>query len=337
MQLENGMNVSILNKIIGGIKMDYFKGIQEYGVGEVFTGIVLVSNANVATARNGNPYINVTVGDSTGSVSSMIWDSTEEKEMIFRTGNIIKIQGVVGEYQGNKQINIQHYRLTTESDQVNLSNLVESAPMEGEVLFKLIRLEAFEMKNEKIKQVVVHILDKYKNDFILHPAAKSVHHYYLHGLAYHTYSMMNIAKMLSDLYPVLNKDLLVAGTILHDIGKIKEYEYENYVADFSLEGKLKGHISIMSEEIGAIANELNIKGEEVLLLQHMLLSHHGLQQNGWGSAVSPLILEANVLHQIDMIDAGIDAFKNAIKNVEKGEFTGKVFGLDNRSFYNHKL
>lgn len=315
--------------------MNYFKGIQEYDVGEVFTGVVLVSNANITTARNGKPYIHVTVGDSTGNVTSMIWDSNEEKEKVFQIGNIIKIQGTIGEYQGNKQINIQHYRLTTESDRVNLSTLIETAPIEGEALFKLIRLEASDIGNEKVKRIVIHILDKYKDDFILHPAAKSVHHHYLSGLAYHTYSMMNIAKKLCELYPTLNKDLLVAGTILHDIGKIKEYEYENYVADFSLEGKLKGHISIMSEEIGSVAKELNIAGEEVLLLQHLELAHHGKLE--WGSPVAPTIIEAYILHQIDMIDAGIDAFRNSIKNVEKGEFTGKIFGLDNRSFYNHKL
>jgi len=309
------------------------KGIADYLVGDSFTGFMLVKNSVQSTAKNGKDYLRVTISDATGEVTSMIWDADEDKIEVFTTGNIIKIQGVVGEYQGNKQLNVQQFRLSTDEDEVDLNTLLETAPIDGDTLFTNIVDEVNSMENEKIKKLTLELLNKFESDFKEFPAAKSVHHSYVSGLAYHTYSMMNIAKAICELYPTLNKDLLIAGVVVHDIGKV--IEYTGYVAtEVTLEGKLKGHISIMNEEIGHIAKELGIEGEEVLLLQHMTLSHHGLQQNGWGSAVSPLIIEANVLHQIDMMDASLDAYKNAVKDTGKGEFTERIFGLDNRSFYN---
>ena len=108
--------------------------------------------------------------------------------------------------------------------------------------------------------------------------------------------------------------------------------------EVTLEGKLKGHISIMNEEIGQTAKELGLDDkDEVLYLQHMVLSHHGLQSHGWGSAVSPQIIEANVLHRIDTMDAEMDAYIKAVGSTKQGEFTERIFGLDNRSFFNHGL
>src|SRR5690625_431075 len=307
------------------------KGIADYLVGDSFTGFMLVKSSIQATARNGKPYLNVTIGDATGEVTSMIWDADENKVSVFTSGNIIAVQGVVGDYQGKKQLNIQQFRVSKDEDNIDLSTLLETAPIEGEALFKVIKLEVLDMTNEKLKEITLTILNKYKKDFELFPAAKSVHHSYVSGLAFHTFSMMSIAKEMCKLYPVLNKDLLIAGVIIHDIGKIKEYS--GYVAtEVTLEGRLKGHISIMNEEIGSIAKELDIDGEEVLLLQHMVLSHHG--KGEWGSAVAPMLIEANVLHQIDMMDASLDAYKNAVKDTDKEKFTERIFGLDNRSFYN---
>lgn len=310
------------------------KGINEYNVGEVFTGFVLVKDSNKRMTKADKPYLSVTLGDATGDVAVMVWDADEEKESIFKTGNIIKVQGNITEYQSRKQINLQQFRLKNDADDVKLDSLLEAAPIEGEALYKLIYLDVQSMENENLRNITLSILDRYRDDFEVFPAARSVHHAYVSGLAFHTFSMLGIAKDMCKLYPVLNKDLLLSGVIIHDIGKI--IEYSGYVAtETTLEGKLKGHISIMNEEIGSTAKELGIEGEEVLLLQHMVLSHHG--KGEWGSPVAPLIIEAQILHQIDMMDAGLDAYKKAVKDTSKGDFTERIFGLDNRSFYNHSL
>lgn len=312
--------------------------LGEANIGDDFHNFLLVKNAQSGSTVNGAPYINTTLGDATGEVTAMIWNADDNKKAVFQTGNIAKIKGNIIDYRGSKQINIQDFRLAQDGENIDMDSLILSAPIKGDTLFTLIVLEVSNMKNEKIKHITLDILNKYREQFKTHPAAKSVHHGYRSGLAYHTYSMMNVGKKMAELYPALNRDLLLAGIILHDIGKIIEYSYENQVAiDTTLEGRLKGHISIMSEEVGRTAEILDIQGEEVLLLQHMILSHHGLAQNGWGSPVSPLVIEAHVLHQIDMLDAGLDAYRHAVKSTEKGEFTNRIFGLDNRSFYVPKI
>lgn len=312
-------------------------GIGKKNVGETFVGFLLVQDVFEGIARNGNDYLNVTLSDKTGDVKAMVWQVTDVEQEVFTKGNIVKVQGAVGEFQGIKQLNMQQYRLVQDEDGVQLSDLLESAPIEGEQLVYEIKEEIEHFTNEKIKAITLAVFEKYESDFKVYPAAKSVHHDYVSGLAFHTYTMMSIAKSLCSIYPNLNKDLLIAGVILHDLGKVDEYT--GYVStDVTLEGKLKGHISIINEEIGKVANELGLdvaESEEALLLQHMVLSHHG--KGEWGSPVPPLIIEAQVLHQIDMIDARMESYNKASKNVEVGEFTERSLGLDNRSFYKHNL
>lgn len=309
-------------------------GIAEYEVGNQYDGFLMVKDVMKSETRNGKPYLRTTLGDSTGQVVSMIWDAGESKEEVFTKGNIVHIKGTVSDYQGTKQIDIRGYRIATEDDNVEISDFLEAAPIVGKTLIKSIAEDVKAIKNKNIKKITMAILNKYRNEFVVHPAAKGMHHNYVSGLAFHTYSMVNLAKAICELYTDLNKDLLVAGAILHDIGKIKELS-GNVGTEYTLEGMLKGHISIISEEIKYEADEHGITGEEVLLLQHMVLSHHG--KGEWGSPVSPQLIEAHVLHQIDMMDAGIDMYRKASKGVKQGELTERIFGLDNKSFYSHGL
>lgn len=307
------------------------KGINDYKINEKFEEFLLVKEAKKGVARNGNPFLNVTLADATGEVTAMVWDATEGHEAIFTNGEVVKVQGVIGEYQGNRQINLQRYRKATENDPIEVSALLKSAPIEGTKSVSEIKSEINQMINPNIQAITLKVLEKFESDFKMYPAAKQVHHDYVYGLAYHTYTMMNIGKSLCVIYPELNKDLLLAGIILHDIGKV--VEYDGYVGtDYTLKGKLIGHIPIIFEEIGKIAEEIGLGDtEERVLLQHMVLSHHG--KGEWGSPVTPQVLEAQILHQIDMIDAGVDAYKKGVAETEEGEFTDKVFGLGNRSFY----
>jgi 3'-5' exoribonuclease len=142
--------------------------------------------------------------------------------------------------------------------------------------------------------------------------------------------MLKLAESFSTLYPSLNRDLLYAGVILHDLGKV--FELSGPVSTiYTVEGNLLGHISIMVNEIGKAAEELAIEGEEVMLLQHLVLSHHGKEE--WGSPKKPLIKEAEMLHLIDNVDAKMNMLDRALTKVKPGEFTERIFALDNRSFY----
>jgi 3'-5' exoribonuclease len=142
--------------------------------------------------------------------------------------------------------------------------------------------------------------------------------------------MLDLAKAIAQLYPSLDTDLLYAGVILHDLGKVIELSGP-ISTTYTVAGNLLGHISIMVNEIGKAAEELNIHGEEVMVLQHMVLSHHGKAE--WGSPKPPLIKEAEILHLIDNIDAKMNMLDRALERVKPGEYTEKIFALDNRSFY----
>ncbi len=314
------------------------KGILNVKIGENYTGFVLVKEVKTATARNGKPYLNVTLSDASGQVNTMVWDADKEKEALFQPSTVIKVQGAISEYQGKRQLNLSKFRNVEEQDSIDMSELVHTAPISGEDIVPKIYTVIEGIQNDKIRKITKTVFLKYENDFKNYPAARNVHHAFVSGLAYHTFCMLNLATSISQLYPILNKDLLFAGVIMHDLAKIKEYEFDGFnVTDSSLEGKLLGHIPMIIEEIGITAKELGMEGEEIILLQHLVGSHHGLHSNGWGSAVSPMLPEAEALHMIDMFDAKLEILRKALENVEQGTFTDKLFGLDNRSFYKHNI
>ncbi|MEZ2075627.1 HD domain-containing protein, partial [Staphylococcus aureus] len=149
--------------------------------------------------------------------------------------------------------------------------------------------------------------------------------------SYHVLTMLRIAKSICDIYPLLNKSLLYSGIILHDIGKVRELSGP-VATSYTVEGNLLGHISIASDEVVEAARELNIEGEEIMLLRHMILSHHGKLE--YGSPKLPYLKEAEILCYIDNIDARMNMFEKAYKKTDKGQFTDKIFGLENRRFYN---
>lgn len=303
------------------------KGIVNFDVGTGINGQLLIDKATKGVASNGSPFLTLFLTDRTGKIEAKLWSVTEEQVESFTSGKVVNVEGVITEFRGNKQLKIQSISLC---DDVDLSNFVKTAPVTKEHLISEIDETINNMENENIKNITAKIMAKHRQEFYEFPAAKSMHHNYQSGLAYHTVTMLKIAKSLADIYPELNKDLLYALIILHDIKKCSEYTGV-INTERTLEGKLKGHLAMISEEIGITAMELGIEGEEVLLLQHGVGSHHGKLE--WGSFVQPQIMEAEIVHFIDMIDAKMDMLRQALGKVEKGEFTERLRGLDNRSFY----
>lgn len=311
-------------------------GIKDLNVGEYFDGYLVTKDTRQALAKNGNPYLNATLGDVTGTVTAMVWNITDKDIELFSSGNVLRIAGTVGEYNGNRQLNLQTYQANTD-ETITATDFLEQAPVPGDITFTKIVEEANKIQNETLRNLTLMLLTIHGKNFQTHPAARSLHHSYAGGLAYHTYSMLKHALVMCELYPFLNKDLLVAGTIVHDIGKIVEYESALNPAT-TLQGQLKGHISIISEQIYDVAKKSGVETKpETTYLQHMVLSHHGLAQNGWGSPVSPQLIEAQVLHTIDKMDAEMETYRTAALDSETETFTPRLFALDNRSFYLHGL
>ncbi|WP_010650122.1 3'-5' exoribonuclease YhaM [Oceanobacillus massiliensis] len=306
------------------------KGIGYNSVGDTFDDFLLIKESMKGVASNGKPFLTLILRDATGEIEAKLWDATKEDESLFVPEQIIKVTGEINQFRGKSQLKILSLRPAQPTDGVQVSDFVEKAPVEMSYLSEKLTEAIFEMENPKIQRLVRAFIKKYQEGLLTYPAASKNHHEYASGLAHHIVSMLQIGRELHTLYPQLNKDLLYAGIILHDLGKLKELSGV-VSTSYTLEGKLLGHIPIMVEEIGVMAGDLQIEGEEVLILQHLVLSHHGKAE--WGSPTPPLVREAELLHFIDLIDAKMNMLNRALDKVKPGEFTDRLFAMDNRSFY----
>lgn len=306
------------------------KGIVHHEVGEKVDKFLLIKSVTKGTASNGKPFLTLILQDQSGEMEAKLWDASPEDEQNYSAQTIIKVIGEIQSFRGRNQLKIRHIRPSHQGDQVELSQFLQTAPLSKEEMTEKITQYIFEMKNPNIQRITRHLLRKYQHDFLEFPAATKNHHEFVSGLAYHVVTMLDLAKAIANIYPSLDRDLLYAGIILHDLGKVIELSGP-ISAVYTVEGQLLGHISIMVSEIQEAAKELNIQGEEVLILQHLVLSHHGKAE--WGSPKPPLVKEAEILHYIDNIDAKMNMLDRALERVKPGEFTEKIFALDNRSFY----
>ncbi|WP_096201486.1 3'-5' exoribonuclease YhaM [Bacillus sp. FJAT-45350] len=306
------------------------KGINYFQVGERVERYLLIKTATKGLASNGKPFLTLVLADNTGEIESKLWGCSPEDEATFVNMSIVHIGGDVIEYRGRHQLKISSIRPTTAMDNVKMADFIRSAPIDPEEMLSRITQYIFEMKNANIQRITRHLLKKHQNAFIESPAATKNHHEFVSGLAYHVVCMLDLARAIATLYPSLDTDLLYSGVILHDLGKVRELSGP-VDTTYTLEGKLLGHISIMVNEIGEAAKELDITGEEILILQHLVLSHHS--KGEWGSPKPPLIREAEILHMIDNVDAKMNMMDRALEGVMPGEFSERVMALENRSMY----
>lgn len=305
------------------------KGITQLQAGEAVSQYLLIKQATKGITTVGKPFMTLILQDKSGDIEAKLWDTNEEHEKLFRPEVIVYIEGDIHDYRGKNQLRIKKIRLA-KPEEKNINDLIPSAATPKEELFDELNHFFFEIKNANISRITRHIIRKYQEDLLVYPAASKNHHDYVTGLLDHVVSMLRLGKAICDLYPSLNRDLIYAGIILHDIGKVKELSGP-VATSYTVEGNLLGHISIMVDEIGQAAKELGIEGEEVIVLKHIVLSHHGKEE--WGSPKKPMIQEAEIIHYIDNIDAKMNMLSRALAKTKPGEFTEKLFPLDNRSFY----
>ncbi|PIC69521.1 MULTISPECIES: 3'-5' exoribonuclease YhaM [unclassified Sporosarcina] len=306
------------------------KKLLDYQVGETIDMYLLIKQATKGVTQQGSPFMTLILQDKSGDLEAKLWDAGEEQAQMYQGATIVKVGGEIHEYRGKNQLRLKAIRPVKEDEGVTIADLVPSAEKSKEVLLDELMQYFFEMKNPQIQRVTRHLLKKHQQDFVLYPAATRNHHDYVSGLLDHVVSMLKLGKAIAELYPTLNKDLLYAGIILHDIGKVIELSGP-VGTQYTIEGNLLGHITIMVNEISKAAEELEIDGEEVMLLQHMVLSHHGKEE--WGSPKRPMLKEAEILHYIDNIDAKMNMLNRVMSKTTPGEFSERVFPLDNRSFY----
>ncbi len=300
-----------------------------------YEGFALVKSCDKKTAKNGSFFLDVILGDKDGEIYAKMWDYREDITPMPQANTIVKVRGMLQQYNGNDQFIIHRMRGASPEDGVNPSDFVKAADCSGEDMLNAIVGIVNAFKDGELKAVVLGMLQDNKSALLTFPAAEKLHHAMLGGLLYHTLSIVRLAECVCSIYPGIDRELLVSGAVLHDIAKIREYSVNDagVVDGHTLEGMLLGHLVMGAEDVGKKCDELNVTNEKKYLLQHMLVSHHG--QLEYGAAVRPGFIEAEVLAQLDMLDANIYEMADALKDVEVGGFTNRLWMLDNRRFYNH--
>nr|WP_125578803.1 HD domain-containing protein [Lapidilactobacillus mulanensis] len=292
----------------------------------------MIKQAEVRVAKNGKRFISLVFQDRTGEITGMYWDAKDDDIQHFASGALVHLEGQRDLYNGQPQVKITKLFLVDPNEGFQASQFVVQAPMSAAEMQDEIQKAIFDIQNAKWNRIVRFLLQKYQKEFYEHPAAKSNHHDFTGGLAFHTLSMMRLAKSISQQYDQINYSLLLSGTILHDLGKTIELS-GSIGTEYTVPGNLIGHIVLIDEQIvlACQALKLSENDEDILLLRHMVLSHHGLLE--YGSPERPKLLEAEVLHYIDELDASINMISKAMVKTEPGTFSERIFGLDNRQFY----
>lgn len=288
---------------------------------------------NVVTGKtngaNKATYLSITLQDQTGSFDAKVWSATQEQIDSLITGTVVRVCGDVIKYNADKQMKVSKIEVISRdpNDQVNF---LKQAPIPEKEMVEDLLKNVMTIKNKVYKSIIVELYKKHLERFSKYPAASKNHHEYVSGLIHHTTGMLKIANSLCDMHPSIDRDLLISGVMLHDLGKVEELSGP-VLPEYTLEGKLLGHISICQAMVKQIGDELGFDCEEVTLLRHMVLSHHGKYE--FGSPVLPMLKEAELLYLIDNMDARIVMVDKALAEVEEGSFTKRIFSLENRSFY----
>ncbi|NLO99991.1 MAG: HD domain-containing protein [Clostridiaceae bacterium] len=311
-----------------------FEGIKisDLKAGESINGIYLLRNADLKLSSNKKLYLDIILTDSTGNVPAKWWDANEADYTALVPNKLYYVNARVDLWKDTLQLTINKIKLADDEDQKYIADFVPAAPLAPEEMLEEIYLYASKIKKAEIRSVVMTLLDQKEEKLLYYPAAKSLHHAVRSGLLYHIVRMLRCGEALCGVYEGINQDLIFAGIILHDLAKIGELSSNELgIAEYSKQGQFLGHIIMGVEELDRAGKLVGASEETMLLLKHMIVSHH--YEAEFGSPKKPLFLEAELLHFIDMIDARVYDFQNATKDIDPGQFSEPVWSLDKRCVY----
>ncbi len=310
--------------------------ILDLKVDREYTDFFMLKTIEIKMGSNRKQYLDVVLGDSTGEISGKKWDLADE-EMPYlqklQVGEIVKIKGLITEWKTLRQVRISKIRRAGAEDGVCISDFIRTAPESSESMFEFIRGRAENVKDEELRALGLRLLDSNREKLMYYPAAQKNHHAERGGLLYHVKRMLMAGDRLCEVYTMLNADLIAIGVIMHDMEKLNEIIANELgvASDYSMEGKLIGHIVMGVNNIGNLCREIGMSDEKILVLQHMILSHH--YEPEYGSPKKPMLAEAEILHYLDIIDAKMYDIEYALKAVSSGEFTERIRSMDGRAFY----
>ena len=298
-------------------------------------GFYLLKAAFAKVTASGKPFLSAVLADTSGTIEAKVWDYSGpigERDV----GKVLKVRGSVSDYRGMPQLTVDKLRLAEDNDRVDVSKLVSVAPIDREAGYDEVKALVSTIEDADYRAVCEEMLRRHEAAFRTIPAAKSVHHGFLSGLLMHTSNMLRLADYLSGLYAgIIDRSLLLTGTLLHDFAKEREFTFSGLgmVTDYSLSGQLIGHLVMGAQEVQQCAESLGLPQEKSLLLQHMILSHHGEPE--FGAAVRPMCAEAELLSLIDLVDSRMEIYAEALQELPEGTFSGRIFALDKKIYRHH--
>lgn len=307
---------------------------------EIEAPLAIKDKKGIKSYSGGN-FFSIQVGNRTGEVVAKYWGG-EEKEVQklhddLSVGDVVKIRGRVEEYKGETQIAMDpeedHGIEKTDPESYESQDFLPSTEKNTERLFSEISRKIRNMENEYLKELCMKFYGnkEYAPELKKLPAAKSYHHNRIGGYIEHIHETMQLAEVFCKQHPRIDKELLLTGVFLHDIGKLREYEYETAI-DFTDEGRLLGHIPIGDHMITNAIEEIEgFPGKLAMKVRHMLLSHHGHKE--WGSAVEPRTQEAIILHELEYLDSKVNKVIGTFRKYESSEESGVFDPSLNRYIY----
>ena len=313
--------------------------VNNLKTGEEITTYMMVKSAALKMGSNQKTYLDLLLGDCSGEISGKKWDVADEEipglERI-KEGNIIKVRAQVTEWKGMKQLKISRIRLTGAEDELEMTDFVKAAPEKPEDMYAYIYSIAESLGDTQMSALCKRVLEEHKEKLMYYPAASKNHHAEMAGLLWHIKRMLMLGDKACQVYTNLDRDLLLTGVILHDIEKMTEIlsNEMGISSGYSFEGKMLGHLVLGVRELDRICGEMGIDAEKKVMLEHMIISHH--YEPDFGSPVRPLFPEAEMLHYLDMIDAKMFDMEEAVNKTQPGEFSDRVWTLDNRTVYHRK-
>lgn len=296
----------------------------------VFEGVLLLQHVETKKTKTGKNYLELTFADATGSIGAKWWSPPSELPV---EGRPYSVTGNGNEFNGATQLIVN--TLKPAPADVDYSQFVPSAARDAQSMLEEVLDTVKSFQDTAIQNIVLELLHNANQNgqLLTFPAAKQLHHAERGGLLHHTTDILKLAKALADIHPWLNRDLLFAGVIIHDLGKLTELQTDDtgLATDYTLEGRLVGHLVRGAIEIERAAQAVQADPEKTVLLQHLILSHHGKYE--FGCPVLPKLPEAEALSTLDLLDARLFEMQEALQAVKPGGFSSKIWCLENREIY----
>lgn len=307
--------------------------ISEIRTGDQIETFFLLQSASAKQSAAGKPFLTMLLADASGTIDGQMWGYNGPitgKD----AGAVVWVRGTASEYRGAPQITVERLRLARPNEEYCISDLVPTAPIDGEKTWGELLALVDSLEDEDYAALCRKVLEEYGERFRAIPAAKSVHHGFLNGLLMHTASMLRLAECAAALYETfIDRSLLLAGTLLHDVSKCEEFLTSplGLVTGYSTKGQLLGHLVMGAQVVAEAAAALHTPQEKAVLLQHMILSHHGEPE--FGAAVPPICAESELLACLDKLDSRMEIYRENLPQVGVGECSRWIPALERRIYH----